>query len=628
MKSQLLKATYLILLGIILASCSTAPQQNMSTPESAKSTSQVESSPTQAPSPTTTPTAEPSPTSTQVPLPEVIENETVTDLQVLRSFYLTTDEYPKLMKKSISPDQRLLASWGCTIQEDSNGTCEAPVIVLFDMNTGKVLHKLEPLTTVVSDFEFSPDGKILAISGCHTPLAYYGEYDTTCTEPQVWLVDTNTGEITHKLKGYNSIVESMVFSPDGKTLYTGIFYFKKENYPDSTIRVWDVASGEKIKEIQPDIENCNRVLLQLTPNGRYLITQYNNPCTGQRTTKWWDMENPSSRAVSGYQGISSAISPDSTKIAVMESFENLVIRIYDFQSGEKIQTIPTGVKTNNRFNFGFTPDSKSLLLTDSEAVKGKGYAIIDITSGDLITRIKPASFEMYPTATYTFSPDGKLLFIFSRRGDWKVVSGDYDPKISVWDTATWKEIEIPQPYFSLSPSDEPEYLAFTPDQKRLLASYDSDITQFGLPVEEMDPARKFLLDHLDKLSKGKYSEASDDLKFTDEPLFKEWLSGSLPGVDLEDNTAILEALCTDERFPCQPVLDVTYGAQTLPDTFLFRIQFSNPDGTPVFWPPCKDQPKNQRCDFHSEFDYYVQGQPDGSLKILDSVPYSYLLDYK
>ncbi len=104
--------------------------------------------------------------------------------------------------------------------------------------------------------------KLLAISGCHTPIAYYGEYDTTCIEPQVWLVDTNTGEITHKLKGYNSIVESMVFSPDGKTLYTGIFYFKKENYPDSTIRVWDVASGEKFKEIQPDIENCNRVLLQ------------------------------------------------------------------------------------------------------------------------------------------------------------------------------------------------------------------------------------------------------------------------------------------------------------------------------------------------------------------------------
>ena len=151
----------------------------------------------------------------------------------------------KLMKSSISPDKRLLAAWGCTYQEGSNGVCESPLILIYDMDTGKVIHNLEPLTTVVSDFEFSPDGNILAISGCHTPIAYYGEYDTTCTEPQVWLVDTNTGEITHKLKGYNSIVESMVFSPDGKTLYTGIFYFKKENYPDSTIRVWDVASGRK-----------------------------------------------------------------------------------------------------------------------------------------------------------------------------------------------------------------------------------------------------------------------------------------------------------------------------------------------------------------------------------------------
>jgi WD40 repeat protein len=626
MQSLLLKKITFFLLGIILVACSASPQQQTSEPVNATPTVLVESSPTPAPSPTTTPTAEPSSTPTPIPLPEVIDNETVSDLQVVRSFMILTDKPSKLMKSSLSPDKRFLAEWGCTYQEGSNGVCESPLILIYDMDTGKVIHNLEPLTTVVSDFEFSPDGNILAISGCHTPIAYYGEYDTTCTEPQVWLVDTNTGEITHKLKGYNSIVESMVFSPDGKTLYTGIFYFKKENYSDSTIRVWDVASGEKIKEIQPDIENCNRVLLQLTPNGQYLITQYNNPCTGKRTTKWWDMENPSSRAVSGYQGISSVVSPDSTKIAVMESFENLVIRIYDLQSGEKLLTIPTGVKTNNRFNFGFTPDSKSLLLTDSEAIKGEGYAIIDITSGDLITRIKPASFEMYPTATYTFSPDGKLLLIFSRAGDYRVISGDYDPKISAWDTTTWKEIEIPQPYFSLAPFDEPESLTFSPDQKSLLAISGYDVTQFGLPVEEEDPARIFLLDHLDKLSSGNYADAANNLVFSDASNIKDWLTSILPGVDVEDKAAVLEALCTDERFPCLPILGVTYEAQTLPDIFLFRVQFANPDGNPVVWPPCKDLPKEKYCDLRTEFDYTVQVQPDGSFKILDSLPYSSWLD--
>jgi WD40 repeat protein len=489
-----------------------------------------------------------------------------------------------------------------------------------------VLNKSEPLTTIVSDFIFSPDGKTLAIAGCHTPIAYYGQYDTICNAPRIWLVDTASGEITHELKGYNSPVESMVFSPDGKTLYTGIFYFKKFSFTDSTIRVWDVATGEKLKEIQPDIENCNRVLLQLTPNGQYLITQYNNPCTGQRTTKWWDMEKPSTRAVSGYQGIFSVVSPDSTKIAVMESFENLVIHIFDLETGNKIQTVPTGLRTGSKFNFGFTPDSKSLLLNDSESGKGQGYAIIDIASGDLIHRVKPTSFEMEPYAAYSFSPDGKLLFIFGRHGDWRVLSGDYDPKISAWDTTTWKEIEITQPYFSLSPFNWPSYLSFSPDQKRLVAAYDSDITQFGLPVKEMDPARLFLLEYLDKLTNGNYSEAAKDLKFSEDALFTEWITGRLPGVDPKDKEAVLEALCTDERFPCQKVLNVTYGAQSLPDTFLFRVQFANPDGTPVFWPPCEDTPKDKYCDFRTEFDFSVQMQPDGTYKILDTLPYSMWLE--
>jgi WD40 repeat protein len=624
MKSQIFKATYLLLLGIVLAACSAAPQQNMSTAESAGSTVQVVSSPTQVPSPTTTPTAEPSPTPTQVPLPEVIDGKTVSDLQIVRSFPLYTDEPSNLMRKAVSRDQRLAAAWGCTFQGDSNSTCAAPLLVLFDMNTGKVLHKLEPLTTIVTAIRFSPEGKTLAIAGCHTPIAYYGQYDTTCTEPRVWLVDTDSGEITHELKGYNSKVESMVFSNDGKTLYTGIYYSKRKNNPDSAIRVWDVASGNKIQEIQPTVENCNTVYPGLTPNGQYLIAQVQN-CDGQGRIDLWDMENTSSKAIFSYQGIFAAVSPDSTKIAVMESYKNLVIHIYDLQTGEKIQTIPPGLREYSKWNFGFTPDSKSLLLTDSKSDKGEGYAVIDIESGDLVTRIKPESFEMLPDAAYTFSPDGKLLFVFGRVGDYQVISGDYDPRFSAWETDTWKEISIPQPYFLLSPFDQAA-IAFSPDQKRLLAFSGSDVTIFGLPVKEQDPARKFLLDYLDKLSTGKYSEASNDLKYSDESMISEWLSSRLPGVDPLDKTAVLEALCTDERFPCQKLLNVTYEAQTLPDTFLFRVQFANPDETPVVWPPCKELPKDKYCDFRTEFDYTVQVQLDGSFKILDTFPYALWLD--
>ncbi len=63
-----------------------------------------------------------------------------------------------------------------------------------------------------------------------------------------------------------------------------------------------------------------------------------------------------------------------------------------------------------------------------------------------------------------------------------------------------------------------------------MASYDSDVTQFGLPVEGQDAAREFLIGHIEKLSDGNYSEAANDLKFSDEPYFNEWLSDSCPGL--------------------------------------------------------------------------------------------------
>ncbi len=49
----------------------------------------------------------------------------------------TMNNFPSLMKSSISPDKRLQAAWGCTYQEGSNGVVNAHN-PLFDMDTGKV----------------------------------------------------------------------------------------------------------------------------------------------------------------------------------------------------------------------------------------------------------------------------------------------------------------------------------------------------------------------------------------------------------------------------------------------------------------------------------------------------------
>ena len=65
-----------------------------------------------------------------------------------------------------------------------------------------------------------------------------------------------------------------------------------------------------------------------------------------------------------------------------------------------------------------------------------------------------------------------------------------------------------------------------------------------------------------------------------------------------------------------------------PSQILFFSGFNSPIRMEprLFWPPCKDSPKDKYCDFRTEFDYTVQVQPDGSFKILDTLPYSLWLD--
>jgi WD40 repeat protein len=125
---------------------------------------------------------------------------------------------PHVTAAVISPDAKMCA-WGDTSRNN-------PSIHLWDLVQDKEIRRIKS-DYAVTALLFSPDGSILATPG-------YG----------VKLWETATGKPLHHLRGKDGRVESMAFTPDGKTLATGSL--------GGRVLVWDVPSGKVRKELLGD----------------------------------------------------------------------------------------------------------------------------------------------------------------------------------------------------------------------------------------------------------------------------------------------------------------------------------------------------------------------------------------
>src|SRR5204862_53347 len=94
-------------------------------------------------------------------------------------------------------------------------------VKLWEPRTGKVLQTLKGQhTDIVRAVAFAPDQKTLA---------------SASVDRTVRLWDLATGTTTHTLTGHTGRVESLEFSPDGKTLATG------GGGGDTSIKLWDLT---------------------------------------------------------------------------------------------------------------------------------------------------------------------------------------------------------------------------------------------------------------------------------------------------------------------------------------------------------------------------------------------------
>ncbi|TRV43164.1 MAG: WD40 repeat domain-containing protein [Microcystis panniformis Mp_MB_F_20051200_S6D] len=115
-------------------------------------------------------------------------------------------------------------------------------IKLWNVETGKEIRTLKGHDSYVWSVNFSPDGKTLVS----------GSGDNTI---KLWNLET--GKEIRTLKGHNSRVRSVNFSPNGKTLVSGSW--------DKTIKLWNFGTDWGLSDLMG--RSCDWVRVYLhNPN--------------------------------------------------------------------------------------------------------------------------------------------------------------------------------------------------------------------------------------------------------------------------------------------------------------------------------------------------------------------------
>jgi metallo-beta-lactamase class B len=320
------------------------------------------------------------------------------------------------MAIAYSPDGKLLASGG----RDNS-------VRLFDAESGKELRRLigharrsykppadgqAPLDTLitatgeggVNSVAFSPDGKTLASGG----------WDDT-----VRLWDVEGGKELHKLAAHKAMVGHVVFSPDGR-------FLASRGGLDGTVRLWDPATGDLLRSFT-GLSNINPwrfnhdLALAISPDSKTVAT------TARREIVVFDSSTGAERQriPAHNYGIALAYSPDGKFLAsggVDDGQDVYSLRIWDVASGNELRKCQLPKNEPPTF-LVWDPNNNGRLAA---VIAEDDMHIFDAEAGKEITRIK----HYWPSRT-AYTPDGRRL-----------ASAGSGPTIRLWDPATGNELAL------------------------------------------------------------------------------------------------------------------------------------------------------------------------------------------
>ena len=188
--------------------------------------------------------------------------------RTIRLWNASTGELIKTLKGHVenvntvafSPDGKTIASGSGKLlylgEGEDSGTCVGQEIRLWNANTGELIKTLKGHTSVVNSVVFSPDGNTIASGSGHW-MGYEGKASAG-EEVRLW--NAHTGELIKTLTGHKDVVSSVTFSPDGNLIVSGDWYdwdgYLSSGTWSGEIRVWDAHTGEHLKTLTGHTGGC------------------------------------------------------------------------------------------------------------------------------------------------------------------------------------------------------------------------------------------------------------------------------------------------------------------------------------------------------------------------------------
>jgi WD40 repeat protein len=280
---------------------------------------------------------------------------------------------------------------------------------------------------------FSPDGKVLA---------------STSKDQTTKLWDVASGKEVRCINGYGTDIDSVAFSPDGKTL--AAFCCNKFGHEYNAIKLFDVNSGKELRTLRGHSTVIGSVAF--SPDGKILASD-----SLDKTIRLWDIATGKALQVltgrdSG-AACSVAFSPDGKALASVG--QNREVVLWDVATGKKVRALPEASSPESSTKIttlAFSPDGKLVAGAGDHNIK-----LWNVASGEVVSEFTTESDAEYLGEPLSFTPDGKSListgFIMDSKGG--VVRN-----VSVWDVASGKRSSVGDTFKFLTVAVSPNAKVF------------------------------------------------------------------------------------------------------------------------------------------------------------------------